>query len=143
MLSLSQKVSSPSLVEILELSSPIVVRVTSEALPYTGDCIEGSGEVPQDELGPWFEFDEADGELYDVLWPVLICLLESVLDLDPFVPLLAKYSKLGLLLTLSRSEGLKRPERLDISPPSSVVWLTPVLEPLVGGNVSVWSRGLT
>jgi len=27
----------------------------------------GSGEVPQDELGPWFEFEEADGELYEVL----------------------------------------------------------------------------
>ena len=54
-----------------------------------------------------------------MLWPVLICPLESVLDLDPFVPLVAKKSNEELLPTLLRIEGLNRPERLDISPSSS------------------------
>jgi hypothetical protein len=68
MLSLSQKVSSPSPRVVLpEFSSPIVVSVESIGLLYIGDCIDGSGEVPQDELGPWFEFDDAEGELYVVL----------------------------------------------------------------------------
>jgi hypothetical protein len=81
----------------------------------------GSGEVPQDELAPWLEFEEA-GELYVVLCPVLIFpLAESVLDLEPFetVLVLAKKSNGGVLPTLSRMEGLKSPERLDMSPPSS------------------------
>jgi hypothetical protein len=105
----------------------------------------GSGEVPQDELGPWFPFEEADGELYDVLGPVLICPLESVLDLDPLVPLVAKNSKGELLPTLLRIEGLKRPERLDISPSSSCVeaWFKPVLEPFAEKDCSDWLRGLT
>ena len=46
----------------------------------------GSGEVPHDELGPPWEFDDA-GELWDVLWPLLplalLTAVESVLDLDP------------------------------------------------------------
>ncbi len=69
------------------------------------------------------EFEEADGELYDVLWPVLIFpLAESVLDLEPFETVLlvpAKKSNGGVFATLSRSVGLKSPERLDMSPPSS------------------------
>jgi hypothetical protein len=95
------------------------------ALPKLGDCEVGSGEVPQDELGPWLEFDEAEGELYDVLWPVLpLPFVESVLDLDALelfllLPFFEKNSKGGLLPTLSRSDGLKRPDRLDISAPSS------------------------
>jgi hypothetical protein len=83
----------------------------------------GSGEVPQDELAPWPEFEEADGELYDVLCPVLIVpLAESVLDREPLdtaAVVFAKKSNGGVLPTLSRIEGLKSPERLDISPPSS------------------------
>ena len=69
MLSFSQKDSSPG-AELLLLqvfSSPIVVNVLSIALLY-GDCmLVGSGEVPQDELAPLLECEEADGELYDVL----------------------------------------------------------------------------
>lgn len=42
--------------------------------------------------------------------------LESELDREPLVPLLlAKNSKSGLLLTVARSDGLKRPDRLDMS----------------------------
>jgi hypothetical protein len=63
MLSFSQKVSSPSLTELLDRSSPIVDRVASKGLAGAGDCMEGSGEVPQDELGPRFELDDAEGEL--------------------------------------------------------------------------------
>lgn len=54
------------------------------------------------------------------MWPVLpVPFAESVLDLDPFVLLLPfpKKSKVGLLATLSRSVGLKRPDKLDMSPP--------------------------
>ena len=104
----------------------MVDRVTSAVFPGAGDCIEGSGEVPQDELGPRFEFDDADGELCEVLWPLLICPVEAVLDLDGLV----KKSKLELvlLLTLSRSVGLKRPEKCDMSAVSSGVWFRPVLE---------------
>jgi len=82
------------------------------------------------------EFDEADGELYEVLWPVLICPLESVLDLDPFDPLLLKNSKDELLLTLSRIEGLNRPDNADISPLSFRPGTEgePVLDPFVVGN---------
>jgi len=58
------RVPSPEAV----FSSPIVVSVGSAGLLYTGDCTVGLGEVPQDELAPWLEFEEADGELYDVLW---------------------------------------------------------------------------
>lgn len=116
---------------------------------YIGDCIDGSGEVPQDELGPpWFELDEADGELYDVFWPVLMLpLAESVLDLDPLEVLIAfpKKSYCGLLPTVSSIEGLKRPERLDISPLSicAGVWVKPELEPLLAGYCKDWLRGLT
>lgn len=82
MFNLSQKVSSPS-PDAPECSSPIVVSEKSVALPKLGDCEVGSGEVPQDELGPWLEFDEAEGELYDVLWPVLpLPFAESVFNLD-------------------------------------------------------------
>ena len=65
MLSFSQKVSSPSPRISLEVvfSSPIVDNVMSTGLLKTGDCMVGSGEVPQDELGPWFPFEEAEGEL--------------------------------------------------------------------------------
>ena len=78
--------------------------------------MDGSGEVPHDELGPWLEFKEADGELYDVLWPVLDRpLAESVLDLEPFAVLFAKNSNGEDLPTLSRRDGLKSPERLDMS----------------------------
>jgi len=123
-LSLSQKVSSPSALGPLDCSSPMVVSVASVAL-YTGDCMVGSGDVPHEELAPWLELDEADGELYDVLCPVLICPLESVLDLDPFVPLCPKKSYEGLLLTLSSSDGLNKPDKLDISAPSTCTgdWL--------------------
>lgn len=89
--------------------------------------MEGSGDVPQDELVPRFEFDEADGELWEVLWPLLVCPVELVLDLDPVV----KKSKLEVLLTLSRNVGLKRPEKPDMSPVSKGVWFKPVLELLV------------
>ena len=69
------------------------------------------------------EFEEADGELYVVLCPVLIVpLAESVLDLEPFETALVvfpKKSKGGVFPTLSRIEGLKSPERLDMSPASS------------------------
>lgn len=124
MFNLSQKVSSPS-PDAPECSSPIVVSEKSVALPRLGDWEVGSGEVPQDELGPWLEFDEAEGELYDVLWPVLpLPFAESVFNLDALelfllTPLFEKNSKGGLFPTLSRSEGLKRPDRLDISAPSS------------------------
>lgn len=41
----------------------------------------GSGDVPQDELGPPCEFEDA-GELCDVLCPLLLfAAVESVLDL--------------------------------------------------------------
>jgi hypothetical protein len=51
----------------------------------------------------------------------MLPLAESVLDLDPFELLLlfAKYSNGGDFPTLSSSEGLNNPERLDMSPPSS------------------------
>jgi hypothetical protein len=104
-----------------------------------GDCIVGSGEVPQDEFGPLLEFDEADGELYEVLWPVLI--LPSALDLDPFVlALFPKKSYSGLFPTLSRIEGLKSPERLDISPLSSKagVLVNPTLETECTGDANCW-----
>jgi hypothetical protein len=65
---------------------------------------------------------------------VLIWPLESVLDLDPFDPLLLKNSKDGLLPTLSSREGLKRPDKLDISPPSFREPFKPAAEPFVTGN---------
>lgn len=58
---------------------------------------------------------------------LLLLLAESVLDLDPLDVVLLlvllvvlKKSNGGDLPTLSRSEGLNRPERLDISPP--LIW---------------------
>lgn len=114
-------------------SSPIVVSEKSTGLP--GDCEVGSGEVPQEELGPLFEFEDTEGELYDVLWPVLIVpLAESVLDLDAWDSLLLKRVSNGELFpTLSRIEGLKRPEKLDMSPPSicAGVCVKPPREPLL------------
>ena len=83
--------------------------------------------MPQDELVPRFEFDsEADGELWEVLCPLLICPEELVFDLDELV----KKSKLELVLlfTLSRRVGLNRAEKPDMSPESSGVWVRPVLE---------------
>jgi hypothetical protein len=128
MLSFSQKVRSPSPLLVVR-SSPIVDRVMSAGFPGAGDCMDGSGEVPQDELAPRFEFDEADGELWEVLWPLLICPLEAVLDLDVFVK--KSMLELALLFTLSRSVGLNRAEKLDMSLVSSGVWFRPVLELLV------------
>lgn len=46
--------------------------VKKSALNPAGDWLLGSGEVPHDELGPPFEFDDADGE-------ELVLLRESVL----------------------------------------------------------------
>lgn len=83
-----------------------------------------------------------------MLCPVLpLPVAESVLDLEPFEVLTAlpKKSYSGLFPTVSSIEGLKRPERLDISPLSSLGgdWVKPVLEPLLGGYCNDWLRGLT
>lgn len=80
--SFSQNVPCVALPSSFVSSSPIVVRVLSNPFGAGGDCVYGSGEVPQDELGPPWEFEEA-GELWLVLWPLLLfAVLESVLDLD-------------------------------------------------------------
>ena len=42
-------------------SSPMVVNV-SMGLKPRGDCVNGSGDVPQEELGPILEFEDAEGE---------------------------------------------------------------------------------
>jgi len=91
--------------------------------------MEGSGEVPQDELVPRFELDEADGELWEVLWPLLICPLEVALDIDPVFA--KKSNEDPDLLTLSSRVGLKRPEKPDMSTGCSGVWFKPVLGLLV------------
>jgi hypothetical protein len=46
-------------------SSPMVLNILSVGLKADGDCVEGSGDVPHDELSPAFDptFEEADGEL--------------------------------------------------------------------------------
>lgn len=78
------------------------------------------------------------------MWPVLPWPTESVLDLDPFVLLLPKKSRLGLWDTLLSSEGLNRPDRLDISVSSKcvVVAITPGFEVSVGEYASDWFREL-
>jgi hypothetical protein len=55
--------------------------------------------------------------------------LEAVLDLDAVDP--KKSKPVEFLLTLSRSEGLKSPEKPDMSAESSGVWVRPVVELLV------------
>lgn len=51
--------------------------MVSTGLKPMGDCVKGSGDVPQDELGPMLELelDDADGELVLVApllyWPTL------------------------------------------------------------------------
>jgi len=87
MLSFSQKEASPSLDAVIVFSSPIVPRTLSDNLYVPGDCDVGSGEVSQEELWPLLEaeFEDADGELYEVFWPVLFGpRSESELDLDAF-----------------------------------------------------------
>lgn len=74
-------------------SSPIVVKV-SRGLKPSGDWVNGSGDVPQDELGPITELDEDEGE--PVFAPLRLNCAESRLDLEP-------------LLLFAPS---KRPERL-------------------------------
>ena len=50
------------LVDMVGCSSPMVVSVSTGLKPM-GDCVTGSGDVPQDELGPALDCEEADGEL--------------------------------------------------------------------------------
>jgi len=64
-------------------SSPIVVRV-SNGLKPGGDCVQGSGDVPHDELGPPLEFEDTDGEA--VLPPLRLNDAESRLVREPLVP---------------------------------------------------------
>jgi hypothetical protein len=59
-------------------SSPIVVRV-STGLKAVGDCVNGSGDVPHEELAPIFELEDADGEL------VVVAGCESKLVREPLL----------------------------------------------------------
>ena len=60
-----------------------------------GDWVNGSGDVPHEELAPIFEFDDADGEL------VVVTGCESKLVREP---LLLGMSGLNMLApTLARS----------------------------------------
>ena len=82
-----------------------MVRVSIGLKPI-GDWVIGSGDVPQDELAPILEFDEADGELVEVTAPTLKC--ESMLMFE-------------LLRTSILFCGeLKRPA--DMLAKSSLVW---------------------
>jgi len=73
MLSFSQNDVSP-LIEPVLCSSPMVPKLLSRGLQADGELVAGSGDVPHDELTPRFEAEteDSDGELYDVLWPVLL-----------------------------------------------------------------------
>jgi hypothetical protein len=62
-----------------------MVVISSIGFEPEGDCVNGSGEVPQEELAPTFELDEADGEL---VAPRPYC-AESRLYLESFVMVLA------------------------------------------------------
>ncbi len=69
------------LVDIAGCSSPIVVSVSTGLKPI-GDCVTGSGDVPQEELGPALDCEDAEGEL---VAPPTLKLAESKLARDAFV----------------------------------------------------------
>jgi hypothetical protein len=83
----------------------MVVRVSTGLKPI-GDWVNGSGEVPQEELGPPWEFDEAEGDDVVVAAPLL---------LDSALP---RPAEATLLLVKG---GLKMPEKLARS---SLAWLS-------------------
>src|SRR5688572_5707589 len=74
-------VNGCALVDMVGCSSPMVVSVSTGLKPI-GDCVTGSGEVPQEELGPALDCDDAEGEL---VAPPRLKLAESKLAREALV----------------------------------------------------------